>query len=165
MTTSWFRTTQIFLILLLLKLLSNAQTGAGSSAQNQGQPEGWEHGGYVVHQSIDVGYRWSDVTGSQQMYNTLVNLRTGPRFLDQSVSMQSQTHQGMLFDNLFINSFGWGGDPNNVLRAHVDKNDWYDFRFAFRRDQTDFDYNLLANPLNPPTSSPSVPVTLSPHLF
>jgi hypothetical protein len=165
MITSRFRTAQIFVIVLLLKLMSSAQTGADSSSQSQRQPEGWEHGGYLVHQSIDIGYRWSDVTGSQQMYNTLVNLRTGPRFLDQSLSMQSQTHEGMAFDNLFIDSFGWGGDPNNVLRAHVDKNEWYDFRFAFRRDQTDFDYNLLANPLNPPTSSPSVPVTFSPHLF
>ena len=47
----------------------------------------------------------------------------------------------------------------------MDKNHWYDFRANFRRDQTDFDYNLLANPLNPPTSSPSIPVTSSPHLF
>ena len=79
--------------------------------------------------------------------------------------MQSKNHDTPLFDNLFFNSFGWGGDPNNALFFRVDKNKWYDFRSAFRRDQTDFDYNLLANPLNPPTSSPYIPVTTSPHLF
>jgi hypothetical protein len=119
----------------------------------------------MIHQSMEFGYRVSDITGSEQMYNTLVDLRTGPRFLEQSLSMQSQMHDGLLFDNLFINSFGWGGDPNNGLRARVDKDKWYDFRANFRRDQTDFDYNLLANPLNPSTSNPSIPVTSSPHSF
>jgi hypothetical protein len=47
----------------------------------------------------------------------------------------------------------------------MDKNKWYDFRANFRRDQQDFNYDLLANPLNPPTSSPNLPVTFSPHSF
>src|ERR1700751_3466994 len=96
-------------IVVLSTLTSEAQT-AGNGSQGQEQTQGWEHGGYVVHQSVEVGYRESDVTGSEQMYNTLVNLHSGPRFLEQSLSMQSETHTGMLFDNLFINSFGWGGD-------------------------------------------------------
>ena len=87
---------------------------------------------------MEFGYRVSDITGSVQMYNTLVDLRTGPRFLEQSLSMQSQNHDGLLFDNLFVNSYGWGGDPNNGLRARVEKNSWYDFRANFRRDQTGF---------------------------
>jgi hypothetical protein len=124
-----------------------------------------EHYGYRIHQSLEVGYRGSDVTGSQQMYDSLVNLRSGVRVLDQSLSMQSVSHAGLLFDNLFIDSFGWGGEPNNALRARIDLNKWYDFRGSFRRDQTDFDYNLLANPLNPPTSSPNIPVLASPHSF
>ena len=119
----------------------------------------------MIHQSMEIGYRVSDVTGSEQMYNSLVNQRSGPRLLEQNLSMQSQTHVGGLFDSLFINSFGWAGDPNNGLSARVDKSKWYDFRASFRRDQTDFDYNLLANPLNPSTSSPTILVTSSPHLF
>ena len=165
MARTRLRAKQLFLIVVLLNCVSSAQTAADGSGQNQQQPEGWERYGYVVHQSVEIGYRGSDVTGSQQMYDTLVNLRGGPRFLEQSLSMQSQNHEGTLFDNLFINSFGWGGDPNNVLRAHIDKSKWYDFRSAFRRDQTDFDYNLLTNPLNPPTSTPSIPAPFSPHLF
>src|ERR1700751_3351658 len=165
MISNWLRPKQLLVIIALLNLAAGAQTAGSNSGQSQAQPEVVERGGYVIHQSVEIGYRVSDVTGSEQMYNSLVDLRTGPRFLDQSLSMQSQTHDGLLFDNLFINSFGWGGDPNNGLRARVDKNNWYDFRANFRRDQTDFDYNLLANPLNPPTSSPSIPVTFSPHNF
>ena len=70
-------------------------------------------GGYQIHSSIELGYRSTDVTGSGDMYDTLVNLQTGPRILDQTLTMQSVDHQGLLFDNLYLNSSGWGGDPNN----------------------------------------------------
>ena len=165
MIANWLRLQLILLIVVLFNFSGAAQTAGSGTSQAPATPEAVERGGYVVHQSVEIGYRVSDLTGSEQMYNSLVNLRTGPRFLEQSLSMQSQTHDSLFFDNLFINSFGWGGDPNNGLRARVDKNNWYDFRANFRRDQTDFDYNLLANPLNPPTSSPSIPVTFSPHNF
>jgi hypothetical protein len=174
----------ILVIILSVHFSARAQTESGGTSQAPATPpapaappapataapapaapEVVERGGYVIHQSIEIGYRVSDVTGSEQMYNSLVDLRGGPRFLDQTLSMQSQTHVGGLFDNLFINSFGWGGDPNNGLSARVDKNKWYNFRANFRRDQTDFDYNLLANPLNPSTSSPTILATSSPHLF
>ena len=165
MIANWLRLQLILLIVVLFNFSGAAQTAGSGTSQAPATPEAVERGGYVVHQSVEIGYRVSDLTGSEQMYNSLVNLRSGPRFLEQSLSMQSQTHDSLFFDNLFINSFGWGGDPNNGLRARVDKNNWYDFRANFRRDQTDFDYNLLANPLNPPTSSPSIPVTFSPHNF
>jgi len=165
MIANWLRIQPILMIVVLLNFSARAQTAGGGTSQAQAAPEVVERGGYVIHQSVEIGYRVSDQTGSEQMYNSLVDLRTGPRFLEQSLSMQSQAHDGLLFDNLFINSFGWGGDPNNGLRARVDKNQWYDFRANFRRDQTDFDYDLLANPLNPSTSSPSIPVTSSPHAF
>jgi hypothetical protein len=141
-----------------------AQSSSGS--QNPpAQQEGVTAGDYVIHTSAEIGYRYTNVTGSDDMYDTLVNLQSGPRFLDETFSMQSQDHQGLLFDNLSVNSFGWGGDPNNVLRARVEKNKWYNFLASFRRDQNFFDYDLLVNPLNPPTSSPSIPVLNSAHAF
>lgn len=127
--------------------------------------DGLESGGYRVHQAIEFGYRVSDTTGSNAMYETLVDQHSGPRILDQSLSMQSIEHQGVLFDNFFVRSFGWGGDADNGLRVRLDKMHWYDFRGNFRRDQNHFDYNLLANPLNPATSNPSAPVAYSPHAF
>src|SRR5579859_203162 len=41
----------------------------------------------------------------------------------------------------------------------------YNFQGSFRRDKNFFDYNLLANPLNPSNSNPNVPIPVSPHLF
>ncbi|MGH9498601.1 MAG: hypothetical protein ACRD3L_05615 [Terriglobales bacterium] len=138
---------------------------SSSTQDANAEPEGVTSGGYLIHSSIELGYRYNNITGSDNMYDTLVNMHTGPRFLDQTLFMQSLDHQGLLFDTLYLSSFGWGGDPNNALRLRMDKNKWYNFRGSFRRDQSFFDYDLLANPLNPPNSNPYVPVLSSPHEF
>jgi hypothetical protein len=143
-----------------------AQTpSAAPVAPAPAEPDGITRGGYQIHSSVELGYRSTDVIGSGDMYDTLVNLQTGPRILDQSLTMQSVDHQGLLFDDLYLNSSGWGGDPNNYARLRADKNKWYKLQSSFRRDQNFFDYDLLSNPLNPPTSTPSVPVQNSPHSF
>jgi len=149
-----------------------AQTPAASPTPNQSaDPDGVTGGGYQIHSSVEFGYRSTDVTGSNDMYDTLVNLQTGPRFLDQTLSMQSLDHQGLLFDDLYLSSFGWGGDPNNALRLRADKSKWYNLQTSFRRDQNFSDFDLLANPLNPPPppapggSTPSIAVLNSPHQF
>src|ERR1700683_3877484 len=151
-----------------------AQTASASSASipaPPAEPDGVTRDGYQVHSSAEFGYRSTDVTGSGEMYDTLVNLQTGPRLLEQTLGMQSVDHQGLLFDDLYLNSFGWGGDPNNVLRLRADKNKWYNLQGSFRRDQYFSDYDLWANPLNPPPppapggSSPSIPIITSPHAF
>src|SRR5580658_9394703 len=135
------------------------------------EPDGVIRGGYAIRSSAEFGYRSTDLTGSGEMYDTLVNLQTGPRLLEQTLSMQSVDHQGLLFDDLYLNSFGWGGDPNNALRLRADKNKWYNLQGSFRRDQYFSDYDLWANPLNPPPppapggSTPSIPILDSPHLF
>ena len=145
--------------ILVLAGMALAQSSASSS-----QPQEVTSGGYVIHQSIEFGYRLSDTTGSGAMYDTLVNQHEGPRIFDQTFSMRSQTHVG-LFDNLYVSSLGWGGDANNLLRARADKGKWYSLQATFRRDQNFFDYDLLANPLNPGDSSPDRPVMNSPHMF
>ncbi len=143
---------------------TSTATPSPTSAQ-PAEPDGVTASGYQIHSSIELGYRSNDVTGSENMYDTLVNLRTGPRILDQTLTMQSVDHQGLLFDNLYLNSVGWGGDPNNYMRLRADKHKWYNLQGSFRRDQSFFNYDLLANPLNPSTSTPSIPILSSPHLF
>ena len=155
---------QILVVLLAFSPLAIAQTGSGKTAgtaQNDG--EGKEVGGYQVEQSIELGYRFTDVKGSQQIFDTFINQNEGPRLLEQTLSMRSLNNSGILFDRLSASSFGWGGDPENVARLQMSKNLWYDFSFSFRRDQNFFDYDLMVNPLNPPTSTPNIPVTFSAH--
>ena len=128
-------------------------------------PEQGTWAGYRIHQSFEAGYRVSDSTGNETMFDTLVNTHEGPRLFEQTFSMRSETRVGAAFDDFFVHSVGWGGDPNNYLRVRVGKNRWYDFRASFRRDQDFSGFNLLANPLNPSTSVPDRPADLSPHQF
>ena len=79
--------------------------------------------------------------------------------------MRSLAHTGTLFDSLSLSSFGWGGDPNDAARLRASKFKWYDVNASFRRDQNYFDYDLLANPLNPPGSNLGIFVNQSPHRF
>jgi hypothetical protein len=122
--------------------------------------------GYSIHQSIDFGGHIVEQYGNESVYDNLVNLQSGARILDQSLEMRAvDPAKALLFDHLFTSSFGYGGDPNNVSILNFSKGKIYDFRGSFRRDRQYFDYNLLANPLIPPASTPYVPVLNSPHLY
>lgn len=146
-------------ITLPLLLLAAALAQAPSDPP----PEGIENGNYHYEGSVEFGYRFVDTTGSNAVYDTLVNQQQGPRLLDQTLNMRSLNHSGVLFDNLYLSSFGWGGEPENATRLRVSKNKWYNFNLVFRRDQNVWDYNLQANPLNPPNTF--IQVNNSPHEF
>jgi hypothetical protein len=138
---------------------SRAQTSAEETP-------GINSGNYNVQETVELGYRKTWINGNQETYGTFVGLNTGARLLDYSLSMRSLNHQGILLDNLTFSNFGYGGDPDNVSRLRVEKNKSYDFSAVFRRHKNFWDYNLLANPLNPVpigTTNPSIPVTRSPH--
>lgn len=147
-----------------------AQSKAAASDQTQasepsGTPSGINIGNYNVQSSIEAGWRYSDFTGNQANYDTFVNLQQGARLLDFSLDVHSLNHNGGLFDQLSVTGFGFGGDPNDVARLRMSKNNWYNFDATYRRDKYFFGYNLLANPLNPASSIPAVPVTFALHLF
>lgn len=134
---------------------------ASDTEQNLG--ENW--GGYEVKQSAEFGGRISDFTGSQAMWDTFVNLGSGPRLLEYTLDMRSPNHTGKLFDDFSFTNFGYGGDPVDVSRLTFSKGKLYTFNSSFKRDQNIFDYDLFANPLNPATSNPNIPVLNSPHEF
>ena len=116
-------------------------------AQDQ-DDKGRDWGGYTVRQSVELGGRIVGAEGNQQMYSTFVNLGSGARILGYDLSMQSNSHAGVLFDNLYVSSFGFGGDPESMARLRIQKSKWYNFVGLYRRDKNFFDYNLFANPLN-----------------
>src|ERR1700733_1961513 len=122
--------------------------------------------GYVIHQSVDLGGHIADHSGSGAVYDTMINLQSGPRILAESLELRAvDPSHAILFDHLSSNSFGYGGDPNSVSFLNMSKGRLYDFRGSFRRDRQYFDYDLLANPLIPPASDPYVPILNSPHLY
>src|ERR1700690_333125 len=136
---------------------------AAQAQDDSGESKGIESAGYNIRQSIDFGYRADWINGNQDTYDTFVNLGQGVRLFDYTLEMRSLDHKGLLFDNLSFSNFGYGGDPNDVSRLRIDKNKWYDFQLLFRRDKNFWDYNLLANPLNPSTSIPAIALATSPN--
>ncbi|HXQ37554.1 MAG TPA: hypothetical protein VN843_26315, partial [Anaerolineales bacterium] len=148
-----------------------------SRAQNDSpDKKGIDSGNYNIQQSIEAGYRVDWINGNINTYNTFVNLGQGVRLLDYSLDMHSLDHNGLAFDTLNFYNFGYGGDPDNVTRLRVQKNNWYDFTYLFRRDKNFWDWSLLANPLNSPITAPASPpvfptnpnpntvlITASPH--
>src|ERR1017187_2651851 len=147
---------ELRLLLILVSAVAAAQDAPDS---------GINSGNYNIHQTFEFGYRSTSIFGNGALYDTFVNLNPGPRLFEQSFDMQSLNHNGLLFDNLSLASFGYGGDPNDVTRLRIYKNKVYNFSGVFRRDRNIWNYDLLANPLNPLTSNPAVPVTSSLHAF
>src|SRR5450755_1111570 len=144
---------------------------ASAPAQEpQPQPKDTTEGGYTIHQSIDLGARVVDTSGSNAMYDTLVNLQSGPRVLSQTLDMHSVANAyHPLFDDLMESSSGYGGDPYDVTTLRMSKGKVYRFQGLFRRDRQYFDYDLLDNPLVPAgvtSNGYTFPQVLnSPHLF
>src|SRR6516225_4577843 len=154
---------------VLLAGVSRAQnpppSPAPPSAPSTAADEGKDIGGFHVTQSIELGGRISEVNGSQAMYDTLVNYQTGARILEQELTMQSLDHHDV-FDTLTLSSFGWGGDPEQAARMRVAKYGWYNFSASYQHMQNYFDYDLLANPLNPSAgANPYIPILTSPHSY
>jgi hypothetical protein len=146
------------------------------SAQDEDEQKGVEQDNYNIKQSIEFGGRFASVSGDPGTYDTFVNLRDGARLLGFTTEMRSLNHHGTLFDNLYFNNYGYGGDPNDVSRLRVSKNRWYNFSAMFRKDYNTWNYSLQANPLNPTTPFANGPagyggtactacvLTSSPHL-
>lgn len=154
-TSRWL--IQVALALLIALSLSpsgRAQDNGGAGDDGGAATQGVDSGNYNIQQTIDFGYRLNEVGGNYQTYDTFVNLQSGVRLFDYSLDMRSLNHNGLLFDNLQFSNFGYGGDPVDVSRLHIDKNKWYEFDASFRRYENFWDYNLFANPLNPASLNP-----------
>lgn len=148
-------------LLLAAALVATLPLAHAQAASDENK--GVDAGGYNIQQSVEAGYRANWITGNLDTYDTFVDLNSGVRLFDYTVDMRSLDHNGLLFDNLNMSNFGYGGDPDDVTRLRVQKNKFYDFRLLFRRDKNFWDYNLLANPFNPSSSNPAIPIQNSPH--
>lgn len=140
---------------------------AAAAAQD---PKPFSADGYTIHQTADLGGHIVQQSGSTAMYDTLVNLQSGPRVLGQTLEMHAiPGAKHPFFDTLFAASNGFGGDPTNFVTLRMSKGKLYDFQGLFRRDRRYFDYNLFDNPLVPAgvvSNGYTFPqVQNSPHLF
>ncbi len=139
---SWLRLSALVALLAL---------GWSAAAQEYEEQKGVEQDNYNIKQSIEFGGRFTSISGDPGAYDTFVNLREGARLFGFTTEMRSLNHHGTLFDNLYFNNYGYGGDPNDVSQLRIGKNRWYNFSAMFRKDYNTWNYSLQANPLNPTT--------------
>lgn len=116
--------------------------------------------GYTSHHAVDMGGRITNSVGAGAMYNTLVNLHSGPRVLGETFEMHAMPGKKLgAFDDLTAFGSGFGGDPNNIAKLDFSKAKVYEFSGLFRRDRLYSDYDLLGNPNLP--AGQSIPIGLS----
>jgi len=66
-----------------------AQTAATGAQIQMPEPIAVNLTGYTIHQTVDFGGHVVGVKGSGAMYNTMVNVQSGPRMLNQTVEMHA----------------------------------------------------------------------------
>ena len=111
--------------------------------------------GYAIHHTADLGGHIANISGSGAMYDTLINIHSGPRVLGQTFTMHALPGtKHSLLDDLSVFSNGFGGDPINFAKMDFSKGKLYEFSGNFRRDRQYFDYDLLANPDAVPQTVP-----------
>ena len=113
--------------------------------------------GYSIHESVDLGGRVSGIAGSGAMYDTMVNLHTGPRVLGETFELHALPGtKNAPLDDMRIFASGFGGEPYSFAEMDFSKSKFYEFSGMFRRNRRYFDYNLLGNPNIP--SGYSIPI-------
>src|SRR5437016_1580733 len=81
--------------------------------------------GYTVQQTLEFGGRMVSQNGNPSVFNTFVDLHSGPRLLEQSLEVRSRNHHGFFFDALTLRGSGYGGDPNSLTLLRMTKDHWY----------------------------------------
>jgi len=103
--------------------------------------------GYSAHYSADVSGRVNDTAHSGAMYDTLVNLQSGPRVSGETIELHKlDSNKHAWVDDARATGSGFGGDPYNFAKLAMSKAKLYEFNGIFRRDRQYFDYDLLGNP-------------------
>ena len=136
-------------------LLVSATDGYAQNAAPETQMSAPD--GYSIHQSVDVGGRFNNTIGSGAMYDSLLNMHSGPRVVTETFEMRALPgKKNTLVDDLHAFGSGFGGDPATIAKLDFSKGKVYDFSALFRRDRKYFDYDLLGNPNTP--SGQSIPI-------
>jgi hypothetical protein len=104
-------------------------------------------GGLVFKQTMELGYRWRDFDGSENVYRSHVNLGNGFKLLRSSFELSAPESSGSLFDRLAVNLDSWGGDPYNTADIHLKKNLKYDFQYRYQKIDYFTFIPEFANPL------------------
>ena len=108
-------------------------------------------GGYNVTSTIELGWRWRRLEGSENKYRSDLNYKQGLRSFDTNLLLESDSGKGKYFDSLLFSNSGWGSDPQGSTRLNVEKTGVYRFNANVR--QISYFNNLSNHALGEHTSN------------
>lgn len=103
--------------------------------------------GLLFNSTIELGARWRDVQGNQDVYRSHVNLGNGMKLLHGATELSAPESSGRWFDRLSITFDNWGGEPYNTATVHLKKNLAYDFQYRYQKIDYFHFIPEFANPL------------------
>ena len=92
---------------------------------------------------LELGYRWTDVTGNDLLYRTQINERDG--FVLRSLSYYTPGLGGT--DHFRVDASDLGASPAGTFRLETGKAGLYKVRFGYRSFDSFRAYPTIANPL------------------
>lgn len=92
---------------------------------------------------VEVGYRWNDVSGNEDLYRTQINDESG--FVIRSLSFFTPT--AGFTDHVRVDATDLGSGPASALRIETGKADTFKLRLGYRSFDTFSALPAFANPL------------------
>jgi len=131
-----------------LALAQDQPAPAASSSPDQSTPAATSD--FPISGSVELGYRFvPGVGGSQDVYNSTVNLSQGLRLINLDFNVAPVKS---LFDHFEVQASSWG-DPYNTTRVDISKDNVY--RFTANYGNTAY-FNFLPSYVNPAASTGAV---------
>ncbi len=122
-----FVSSAVFVVITCAALLTQmrAQQPVPSPSPNTGN--------YTIKSSVEIGVRGLEVNGDHEKFRSDLNYRAGLRMFDSSFVLEDNSSGPKPFDNLLVQSSGWGSDPSGSFRMNMDRTGLYKFDSNFRR--------------------------------
>lgn len=92
---------------------------------------------------VEIGYRWNDVTGNENLYRTQINEENG--FVIRSLSFFTPTNG--FTDHVRVDATDLGSSPASSLRVETGKADTFRLRLGYRSFDAFSALPAFANPL------------------
>ncbi|HQU83785.1 MAG TPA: hypothetical protein PKY59_11695 [Pyrinomonadaceae bacterium] len=111
-------------------------TGNGFAQSTQPTPkpaDDYEVGGYKLTSNVELGYRYTDITGNADKYRSDLFYKKGFRVFDSSFLMEGKEAKNGLFDSFLVKTTGFGADPSGSLRVNMERTGFYRFNANVRR--------------------------------
>ena len=124
----------VFAALALATLLSSP----AAAADNAPEPA-------AIPVDVELGYRFVDVSGNEQMYRTQIDERQG--LLLHALSLDAGAAGSGLFDSLRVDAGDLGAGPAGAFRLDLGRHEIYRLQFSYHRMELYSALPAFANPL------------------